>query len=101
MSRTATPVLKVFTADQWTALIETGVFHGSADDLRDGFIHLSTDPQLAGTLARHFAGAVGLVVAEIATERFGSALRWEESRGGMLFPHLYATLETRDIVKFR
>ena len=91
------PVLKVFRAAEWAAFRESGRFAGSADDLRDGFIHLSTPEQLAGTLARHFAGETGLVLAEVKVEG-DPALRWEESRGGALFPHLYRALASSDIV---
>ena len=69
-----------------------GVLSGSSDDVRDGFIHLSTLDQLEGTLRRHFAGEDGLVLLEVRADALPSGLQWEASRGGALFPHLYADL---------
>ena len=81
------------TDDQWAQAVEAGSFTGSPDDMRDGFIHLSTAEQVAGTLARHFRGQSGLVLAAFATAALdAAALRWEPSRGGALFPHLYGPL---------
>ncbi len=91
-------VFKVFRAAEWAAFAASGVFAGSADDRRDGFIHLSTREQLAGTLARHFSGETGLVVAELRIEA-DPALRWEVSRGGARFPHLYRALAISDIAR--
>lgn len=84
-------LFKVFRAAEWEALQRDGQFQGSPDDLRDGFIHLSAGEQLAGTLSRHFAGEEGLVIAEVRVAQ-DPALRWEASRGGALFPHLYRPL---------
>jgi uncharacterized protein (DUF952 family) len=69
-----------------------GAFPGSPDDVRDGFIHLSTREQLDTTIERHFAGERELVVLEIDAAALSADLRWEPSRGGALFPHLYAEL---------
>ena len=69
-----------------------GAFDGSAADARDGFIHFSTAAQVQETAARHFAGQSDLLLVAVAAERLGDALRWEPSRGGALFPHLYAPL---------
>lgn len=90
-------LIKIFRASEWAAFAETQAFAGSADDLRDGFIHLSSAEQVAGTLERHFAGEAGLVLAEVdvADDR---ALRWELSRGGAAFPHLYRPLLWADVV---
>jgi uncharacterized protein (DUF952 family) len=85
-------VYKVLRANEWAAFTASGQFAGSADDLRDGFIHLSTEAQLAGTLSRHFAGEADLVIVEFDVAALGAHLRWEASRGGALFPHLYGTL---------
>ena len=93
-------VFKVFRAAEWVAFEADGVFAGSADDLRDGFIYLSAQGQLEGTLARHFAGEDGLVVAEVAVEA-DPALRWEASRGGADFPHLYRPLTRADVCGVR
>ena len=68
------------------------MFEGSAVDRRDGFIHLSTRAQVEETARRHFAAQDGLVLVELDADRLGPALRWEPSRGGDLFPHLYASL---------
>ena len=83
---------KIFTADQWAQFEAAGIFSGAPVDLADGYIHMSTATQLQGTLDKHFAGQSGLVVAEIDLSGFGDALRWEVSRGGELFPHLYGQL---------
>ena len=93
-------VFKILRAAEWAAFQATGAFAGSADDVRDGFIHLSTEAQLDGTLAKHFAGAAGLVVVRLGVES-DPALRWEESRGGALFPHLYRPLMVADVLEVR
>ncbi len=85
-------IYKIFRAGEWAQAQAQGAFAGSPDDLRDGFIHFSTKEQLEGTAARHFAGADDLVLAEVDGALLGEALRWEASRGGKLFPHLYAVL---------
>ena len=92
-------VYKILRAAEWGHAQERGVFAGSADDLRDGFIHLSTRDQLAGTIARHFAGETALVILEIAADRVSAALRWEPSRDGALFPHLYGALSLDAVVR--
>jgi len=89
---------KVLTPDQHAALVADGSFRGSAADLRDGFVHLSTAAQLAGTLDRHYAGQSGLIIAAIDLARCGKAIRWEVSRGGGLFPQLYGVLDSGAIV---
>jgi uncharacterized protein (DUF952 family) len=94
-------IFKIFTGSQWDAFETSGVFAGSPDDLDDGFIHLSTAEQLEGTLARHFAGQSGLVIAEVDSSALGEALRWEESRGGALFPHHYGVLTRAMILNTR
>lgn len=91
-------IFKILRGPEWAAFRADGVFAGSADDLRDGFIHLSTDAQLDGTLARHFAGEAGLVVVRVAVEA-DPALKWEVSRGGALFPHLFRPLRPGDVVE--
>jgi uncharacterized protein (DUF952 family) len=83
---------KILTAAQWAQFGADGVFHGAPIDLADGYIHLSAADQLQGTLERHFAQASGLVIAEIDLAALGDAVRWEVSRGGALFPHVYAPL---------
>lgn len=89
---TAATAYKILTADQWAQFVAQGLFHGAPVDLADGYIHMSTADQTAETLARHFAGQQGLIIAEIDLSGFGETLKWEVSRGGALFPHLYAPL---------
>lgn len=88
-------VYKIATASQWDAAVARGAYDGSADDRRDGYIHLSTAGQLAGTLAKHFRGQAALHLIAFNAAALGPALQWETSRGGDLFPHLYATLDPR------
>lgn len=87
-------VFKVVPRPAWEDACRSGAFIGSADDVRDGFIHLSTREQIAGTIAKHFRGQHDLVLIQFETRLLGEALRWEVSRGGDLFPHLYAALPT-------
>lgn len=89
---------KVLTSEQWAALQRAGTFAGAPVDLADGYIHMSTADQLGETLAKHFAGQTELVIAEIALGGFGDALKWEVSRGGALFPHLYAPLSISAVI---
>lgn len=90
----ATIVYKICARAAWEEACRTGAFAGSADDERDGFIHLSAPHQLAGTAAKHFRGLADLVLVAFEAERLGPKLVWEPSRGGDLFPHLYADLPT-------
>jgi ornithine lipid ester-linked acyl 2-hydroxylase len=83
---------KILTGAEWTAFQAAGRFDGSPADRADGFIHLSAKDQVEGTLARHYAGQNGLILAEIDLGALGDRVRWEESRGGALFPHAYGTL---------
>jgi uncharacterized protein (DUF952 family) len=80
---------KVLTAEQMTALETDGSFAGAPVDLADGYIHLSTADQLTETVDKHFVGQGDLHVAAVDLGSFGASLKWEESRGGQLFPHLY------------
>jgi len=89
---------KILSAGEWQHFRREGVFAGSPVDLQDGFIHFSYADQLAETARRHFAGRTGLVLLAIRPDRLGPALRDEVSRGGALFPHLYATLSIDDVV---
>ncbi|HQT40211.1 MAG TPA: DUF952 domain-containing protein [Acidocella sp.] len=88
---------KVLTAGQWADL-QAGVFAGAPVDVADGYVHLSTAEQLGETLAKHFAGQTGLVVAAVDLDRLGDAVKWEVSRGGALFPHLYGRLTMAAVV---
>lgn len=85
-------VFKIVTAAEWRAAEEAGVFAGSAADERDGFIHLSTAAQARETAAKHFAGHADLLLVALDAAVLGPALKWEPSRGGALFPHLYGAL---------
>lgn len=90
-------IYKVLRADEWAAFQKAGRTEGAPVDLADGFIHLSTAEQLPDTLAKHFAGEDRLVLLACDPEDFGDALKWEVSRGGALFPHLYRGLEAGDV----
>jgi uncharacterized protein (DUF952 family) len=90
-------VFKLFRAAEWAAFLATGEFAGSPDDRRDGFVHLSTADQLSGTLARHFVGETGLILAGFDAALLGDALRWEASREGVSFPHLYRPLRRAEM----
>ena len=92
MSETPNTAYKVLTADQMTALETDGVFAGAPVDLADGYIHLSTAEQLQETLDKHFAGQSNLWLAAVDLEALGEAVKWEASRGGQLFPHIYGPL---------
>ena len=94
-------IFKIADADSWRAALAAGEFRGSADDVRDGFVHFSTAEQARATAARHFAGRADLVIAAIADADLGPALRWETSRGGALFPHLHAALPMHAVVWWR
>ena len=90
-------VYKVLTGTEFAALA-AGVFEGAPVDLADGYIHLSTAAQLTGTVDRHFAGQEDLVVVAVDLAALGEAVRWEVSRGGQKFPHLYGRLRMAAVV---
>lgn len=87
-------IYKICPRSEWEAAESAGVYRGSADDQRDGFIHLSRKEQVDGTLAKHFAGKKDLVLVSVEADVLGDALKFEPSRGGELFPHLYGDLPT-------
>jgi uncharacterized protein (DUF952 family) len=87
-----TLIYKICSEALWREAERAGVFAGAAIDLEDGYIHFSTAAQAPQTAARHFAGQGELVLVAIAAEALGDGLRWEPSRGGDLFPHLYGAL---------
>jgi uncharacterized protein (DUF952 family) len=93
------PVFKILTQAEWRGLQSAGEFIGSELDCGDGYIHLSTAEQWPETAARHFAGRSRLVLAAVETE--GLEVRWEPSRGGALFPHLYEPLPLSAVVAAR
>ena len=78
--------------DEWSAAEASGAYHGSSQDQADGFIHFSTAEQIVESAARHRAGQSGLVLLGVEPVGLGVALKWEPSRAGMLFPHLYGAL---------
>src|SRR5690242_21218534 len=85
-------IYKICTEALWREARDAGVFAGAPVDVQDGFIHFSTAAQVAETAAKHFAGQGDLVLLTIDTDGLGAALKWEPSRGGDLFPHLYGAL---------
>lgn len=89
MTRT---VYRLLSASDWQRAQQAGAFAGTEHDRRDGFIHFSTAAQVAETAAKYYAGQTGLVLLAVDAAQLGAALRWEPSRGGALFPHLYAEL---------
>jgi len=91
---------KVLTAEQMTALETDESFAGAPVDLADGYIHMSTEAQLTETVDKHFAGQTDLHVAAIDLEALGPKLKWEESRGGEDFPHLYAPLLLETVLAY-
>lgn len=86
-------VYKIATRAQWAEAEAIGAFAGAPVDRADGYIHLSTAEQLSETATKHFAGQNDLLLIAVPVEVLGKALRWEPSRGGALFPHLYAPLD--------
>jgi uncharacterized protein (DUF952 family) len=85
-------VYKICPRAEWEAAIALGVYRGSEVDRRDGFIHLSTAAQVEETLSKHFSGQSDLLLVAVDAAALGGALRYEVSRGGGLFPHLYGEL---------
>lgn len=94
-------IYKVLREGEWAALQARGYTKGAPVDVADGFVHFSTADQLAVTLARHFAGQDGLVLLACDSDAHGPELRWEPSRGGALFPHLYRHLRLSDVLWHR
>jgi uncharacterized protein (DUF952 family) len=92
-------IFKICTATEWAEAERAGVYRGSAVDLRDGFIHFSTAEQAPETAARHFAGQRDLVLVAVDANALGERLKWEPSRGGALFPHLYGDLDLQAVRK--
>jgi uncharacterized protein (DUF952 family) len=92
---------KILTPPEWGQFRSSGVFHGAPVDLADGYIHLSSADQVQGTLEKHFAGQSGLVIAEVDLAVLGDLVKWEVSRGGALFPHVYGVLPMSAVVASR
>lgn len=95
-----TTAFKILTAAQWAQFTADGVFHGAPVDLVDGYIHLSTQDQVQGTLDKHFSGQEDLVIAEVDLTLLTDVVKWEPSRGGALFPHIYGDLPMHAIVGY-
>ncbi len=100
MSDLPTTAYKVLTAEQMAALERDGTFPGAPVDLTDGYLHMSTAAQLSETVDKHFAGQSDLHVAAVDLGSFGDSLKWEESRGGQLFPHLYGPLLLETVIAY-
>jgi uncharacterized protein (DUF952 family) len=86
-------IYKITSASAWREAERQGVYRGSADDLRDGYIHFSTASQVAETARKHYFGQTGLFLVAVDAHALGEALRWEASRNDELFPHLYGELD--------
>jgi len=95
----ATTIYKICPAALWRDAERAGAFRGSPADLRDGFVHFSTAAQLVETAEKHFAGERDLVLVAVDVAVLGDALKWEPSRGGALFPHLYGDLPLSAVLR--
>ena len=84
-------------AETWEAAVRAGEYRGTADDRRDGFIHFSTAEQIAESARRQRAGQAGLLLIAVESARLAERLKWEKSRGGALFPHLYGALDPAEV----
>ncbi len=91
-------IFKIFRRPEWNALVAAGETLGAPVDLADGYIHFSTAAQVAETAARHFATESDLVLVAVDADRLRADLKWEPSRGGALFPHLYRQLRSTDVI---
>ncbi len=100
MSAAPSVAFKVLTAEQMGELQRDKVFLGAPIDLTDGYIHLSTAGQVTETVDKHFAGQSGLHVAAVDLAVLGNAVKWEPSRGGQLFPHIYAPLPLNAVLAY-
>ena len=95
----AQTIYRLLHAHPWAHVREAGAFQGTEHDLRDGFIHFSTAAQVAETAERHYRGHPNLVLLWVDALKLGDALRWEPSRGGALFPHLYGPLSLSAVTR--
>lgn len=91
-------IYKILRESEWAELSTRGTFSGAPVDITDGFVHFSTAAQLPGTLAKHFANETGLTLLACDSTAMAVDLKWEQSRGGDLFPHLYRSLGSSDIL---
>ncbi len=90
-------IYKIFRRPEWETLKDQGETLGAPVDLADGFIHFSTSTQVVETAAKHFDGEPDLVLVAVEADTLGTDLKWEPSRGGALFPHLYRALRMADV----
>lgn len=90
-------IYKILRGPEWAQLRAAGESAGAPVDVADGYVHFSTAGQAAETAAKHFAGAEGLMLVAVDVDRLGAALKWEPSRGGALFPHLYREMRLSDV----
>lgn len=100
MTETPLTAYKVLTAEQMATLEQDGRFGGAPVDVADGYIHLSTAAQLTETVDKHFAGQGDLHVAAVDLAAHADKIKWEESRGGQLFPHLYGEMLLETVVAY-
>lgn len=91
-------IYKIFRADEWAELQSQSVTKGAPIDIADGYVHFSTAEQARETAAKHFAGEDGLILLALDSDTLGDDLKWEPSRGGALFPHLYRELRLSDVL---
>lgn len=91
-------IYKIFRTDEWSEFQAAGKTQGAPIDLSDGFIHFSTAEQAAETAAKHFTGAEGLWLLALESDALGDALKWEVSRGGAKFPHLYREMTMNEVL---
>lgn len=92
-------IYKILPASMWSKANEIGLFRGSAIDLADGFIHFSGAGQVVETATKHFAGQRDLLLLYVDAKSLGDALKWETSRGGALFPHLYGAMPLTAVIR--
>ena len=91
-------IYKILTSGQWTELQDRQETPGAPVDIADGFVHFSTASQVRETAAKHFSGQTGLWLLAFQADALGGPLKWEPSRGGQLFPHLYAPMRLADVL---
>lgn len=91
-------IYKIFRANEWAELQAQSVTRGAPIDVADGYVHFSTAEQARETAAKHFAGEIGLILLALDSDALGDDLKWEPSRGGALFPHLYRELRITDVL---
>ncbi len=91
-------IYKILPRLAWEAAVAVGRYRGSPVDLADGYIHFSAADQVAATAEKYFAGQQDLIVLTVDAASLGDSLKWERSRGGTLFPHLYGLLECSQVM---